>query len=216
MYNAFFAVLLLAVSTPAAAHGALGEGSSFWSGVFHFFVSPLSIVAVAGLVAALTVGSIGSIGRPELPFLAFAISGLCGFLSARFPIHGAALAAAVGVVLVGISAASGHNAKQWLSPVLAALGGTAAGAAVELDTVTWGSASCVGVAIFYFTFVGVAAFQHLQTRPRLQAVMPIALRVVGAWVTAIGALLGALALRAVVALGSATLVTTINVLTFVS
>ena len=196
MHNAFFALVVLAVSAPANAHGALGEGTSFWSGLFHFLVSPLSIAAVAGLVAALTVGRVG---KSELPFLAFAISGLCGFLAARFPVHGAALAAAVGVVVVGISAASGYRAKPWLAPVLAACGGAAAGAAVELDAATWGSATGVGAAIFYFSFVGVAVLQNLQARPKFQAVTPIALRVVGAWVTAIGALLGALALRTIVA-----------------
>lgn len=189
--NAGFVLLMLLVSAPAKAHGALGEGTSFWSGVFHFLVSPLSIAAVAGLVATL------AIGRAELPFAAFAVSGVSGFLLACFPIQGAALAAAAGVVLVGISAASGYKLRGWLPPVLAACGGAAAGAAVELDAVSWGSASGVGVAIFYFTFVGVTASQNLQARHRFQAVTPIALRVVGAWVSAIGALLGALALRSV-------------------
>ena len=186
----------LTASAPAYAHGALGEGTSFWSGAFHLLVSPLSIAAVAGLIAALAAGRVG---KSELPFLAFAISGMCGFLSARFPVHGAALAAAVGVVVVGISAASGYKAKPWLAPVLTACGGAAAGAAVELDAVTWGSASGVGAAILYFSLIGGAVLQNLQARPKFQAVTPIALRVVGAWVTAIGALLGALALRTIVA-----------------
>lgn len=152
-------------------------------------MSPLSISAVAGLVATLTAG------RNTLPFAAFFASGISGFLLAYFPVHGAALAAAAGVVLVGVSAASGYQPQPLLTIALAACGGAAAGAAVELDAVSWGSASGVGVATLYFTFIGVAALQALQRQHRFKAVTPIALRILGAWVTAIGALLAALALR---------------------
>jgi len=78
---------------------------------------------------------------------------------------------------------------------LALAAGLAAGASAQLDVPTWPAALGAGAVVFIAIAAGLAAFDAVPNSARLQSAVAIARRIAGAWVVAIGALLGALAVK---------------------
>lgn len=184
------AALALLCCGPAAAHDAFGSSKSVLTGFLHLVTSPLSIAAVAGLALAL-------LGLEEpWSLVCAAAAGLGTAFAAALPAQVSAYAAPGGVVLVGLTAAIGQQPGRWLAPGLALCAGLAAGKAVELDAVTWEAVIGASGTVVFVTGCALVAHDDIVRFPWVRRILPIARRVLGSWVAAIGLLLGALAIRA--------------------
>lgn len=174
--------------SPAWAHGGLGDAKSVWGGAQHFLTSPLSLAALLGLAAAL-------FGLQERVFFAAAV------LAAVSAAGAAALAgslpaflAPAAVVVVGFSAVAGWTPPLAVALGLGVLGGSAAGIAADLDAPSWQGSIGVAASLLLPLVCALAAAEDLMKSPRLRSVLPIARRVFGSWVAAMGLLMAALAL----------------------
>ena len=192
---ALLAVVLFCAS-PAWAHGSFGTTKPILIGVLHLLVSPLSIAALLGLIIALA-------GVPERQALA---AGVCAAAAAAAAATVPALSghlptsvAPAAVVVIGLTSVFALKPSATGAMLLALLGGAAAGQAADLDAPDWqGIAGIAGVVLF----VVLSALGGSEDLTRtlktklvwLKAVLPIARRVVGSWLAAIGLLLTALAL----------------------
>jgi hypothetical protein len=186
-WTAWLLVAGLACCGPAWAHGGLGDAKSIWGGAEHFLTSPLSLAAMLGLAAVL-------FGTPERVFFpAVVLAGVCAAGAAAlagWPPSGAAPAA---IVAVGLAAVTGWTPQRAAALALAVLGGSAAGLAADLDARSWQGSIGVATALMLPVFGALAASEDLVRLPRLAAVLPIARRVLGSWVAAMGLLMTALA-----------------------
>ncbi|MES2944946.1 MAG: hypothetical protein V4772_18935 [Pseudomonadota bacterium] len=193
---------LLAISlfccSPAWAHDAFGNGKSVLTGALHLLTSPLSIAALLGLILAL-------VGIPErLSFIAGGLAAAASAAAAAAPAFSANLAASTApaaVVVIGLTSVFAIKPSATGVIVLSLLAGTAAGQAADLDTPSWQGVIGVAGVMLFITISALAASEDLsrlvQSKPPwLKAALPIARRVVGSWLAAIGLLLAALALHA--------------------
>lgn len=174
-----FAALLAA---PAEAHGALGGMGPFWSGALHLAVSPLSVASLLGTAAALGGTDVRDAGRAALAGSAL---GACAALAYQVP---GGLAAPAAAVLGGIAVLALRPQGRFALCV-GSLGGIATAIAGRPDTIEWPVGPGAALFIFLGLSLATAAFHELDAR------FPLVRRVAGAWVAAIGLLLGALALR---------------------
>ena len=182
-------VAVLLWSAPAWAHGSVADGKSPLGGALHFFTSPLALAAVVGLVATL-------LGLRERMNLAVnAVAGIAAAASAVLATHVPAFAAPAAVVVVGLSAVAGWKPSNAGALLLAAMGGMAAGVASDLDAPSLQGAIGVAGALVLILGLSLATYHDLSRFPRLMAILPIARRVVGSWVAAIGLLMAALAIH---------------------
>ncbi len=178
---------------PAWAHGGLGDGQSIWSGALHLLTSPLSLAVLAGLVAAL----FGC--REKMVLTAGIVSGFAAAVAAALaPRVSPALAAVTVpalVVLMGLVAVAAWKPGDAGLVALSALAGLAAGVGSGLDTPGWQGVIGVAGSVVLLMGCALAAAHDALAVPRIAALVPIARRVLGAWVAAIGLLTGALAIH---------------------
>jgi hypothetical protein len=92
-------------------------------------------------------------------------------------------------MVVGLAAAAGLKLPSKASLVLGAIGGVAAGAAANIDNP--GIVAAIGAGLASF-LVGGCAFAGFE---KIEPFVPLARRVVGAWIAAIGMLLLTLGLQ---------------------
>jgi hypothetical protein len=174
--------------TSAGAHSAFGTvGASIWTAPYHLATSPLSLAALIGL--ALVLFGIGQ----RASFIAAALAAAAAVLAAALLAHIPPVVAPAAVVAIGLSAVAGWTPPSGLAFILAALAGLAAGSAAELEQPHWQDFASMAVTVLIATLWLLATSGDLSKISRLQAVLPIARRVLGSWVAAIALLLGALA-----------------------
>lgn len=178
--------LLLGACGPALAHGGFANVQPFWSGALHLLLSPLSVAAVIGLVAALPRTA------AALPVPAIALGAGAAFVAAGLGLPVVATAAPIGVIVLGLVAAAARPLPRWADAVLAVLAGLTAGGAAELDAPGWTAGAGVALTMAYGVVCGVAGLAALQRRPALATPVTLARRIAGAWVAALGLLLAAL------------------------
>ncbi|MCY7307012.1 MAG: hypothetical protein LH632_12865 [Rhodoferax sp.] len=155
--------------------------------------SPSALVALVGRVVAF----FGCRERLALvvALLAGSAAGVAAAFGLRIPANIAALAAPAAAVASGLIAVAATKAPDVIAVVLSIAVGLSAGIAAGLDTPGWGSAlgvSCAVTALVGFT---LAVSQDLMTVRRITTLLPLARRVLGAWVAAIGLLTGTLVLH---------------------
>lgn len=172
---------------PAHAHGSLGSAAPFWAGVFHFAISPLAIAAALGFTAAIV-----SIDDRSV-LLAVGIAAVAAFVAVVWAPASWLPYVAIGPIVSGLLAVSGWRAHRLVVAIIAAISGVAIGIASEPDVRTSGGAFGVSVMVMVIASAGVELFLWIAAQ-RWGRVADIARRVLGAWVAAIGLLLGALAL----------------------
>ncbi len=189
--SASLLVAILLIAGPAFAHSEFSAVRPFWSGGLHFLVSPLAVATVVGLIAHL------STSRDESVLWAGCLAGLTALFAARFGALIPATVAATGAVAAGLAAASGWTPHRTVAVLIAALAGIGIGRATELDVPDWSAALGVAFAAAYLTLLGIASLWPLDSRPSLAAPLRIGRRILGAWVAAIGLLLGTLALKGI-------------------
>ncbi len=187
----------LLCASPVWAHGGDGGGKPVLSGAMHLLTSPLSLAALIGLVVALA-------GLPERQSL---LAGFCAAaasaVAAALPAFTTPLAPSIApaaVVVIGLTSLLALKPSTTGAVLLSLLAGMAAGHAAELDTPHWqGIAGIAGVVLFIvLSALGGSEdlARLLTTKMRwLKNALPIARRVVGSWLAAIGLLLCALALN---------------------
>ena len=193
--GAAIAALLATAANPAAAHGGLGGGGGFLSGVFHPFM------AIEHLILLLGLGLLSARVPRERRGPSFALLGV-GLLLGVAVAH-ITPGVAVTVAILGLAVVTGgfvSLAPQKLSAVLLAGLAGLSGLAVGLDTDTitgWQNGlpalatSTAGLATgVYLIVLDAAALASLAARPPF----PIAVRVAGSWIAAIGLMLLALSL----------------------
>jgi hypothetical protein len=212
----------LLLAGPAWAHGV--DASPLWGGALHVLTSPLALAALLGLVAALfgieeqlcfSVAAMTAVTAASAAVLtavfASYLAGLAGAGSAQTggasvsPAGGRFLVMAwanfspalapLGVVLVGLAALVGWRHTQRAALGLAILAGITAGIAAQLDNGRWQSVLGLTGCVALITIVGLIAFHELKRFSSLQSILPIARRVLGSWVMALGLLLAVLAVR---------------------
>jgi len=174
---------------PALAHDAFGGGKPLFSGAAHLLTSPLSLAAMFGLLAS------AADAKDPWPIIAGAIAGTLAVVGVMLPQALAYWMGPVGAILVGLVAAAGLKPVPWRLAALAFAAGLAAGASAQLDVPTWPAALGAGAVVFIAIAAGLAAFDAVPNSARLQSAVAIGRRIAGAWVVAIGALLGALAVK---------------------
>jgi hypothetical protein len=172
---------------PVWAHGGLGDAKSIWGGAQHFLTSPLSLAALLGLAAAL----FGTTERVFFP--AIVLAGVCAAGAAALAGGLPSAAAPAAIVLIGLAAVAGWTPTRAAALALAVVGGSAAGLAADLDARSWQGSIGVAAALMLPLFGALAASEDLIKLPRLAAILPIARRVLGSWVAAMGLLMTALA-----------------------
>jgi hypothetical protein len=193
-YALFGAVLLM--PSIAHAHAMFGSAAPFWSGVLHFFVTPLALAAAIGLMAVLA----GSTER--VIFWAVSSAALATFFAADFLVAAGLpislqIAVPVAVAAVGLFAVTGANPTLWPACVIAVIGGVAAGIASGADARDWGGSLGAALVMLVLISWGATALVRLQTSRKLAAIIPIARRVLGAWIAAIALLAAALSLLSI-------------------
>jgi len=174
---------------PAWAHGALGGGEGILSGLTHFSTSPVSLASLVGLLASVYVVHEDKVAGLVIP--AAISAGIASFLAGVCPAYLAPLATAT----LGLVAVFGLRVTNTASILLALVAGFAGGVAADLDPPSL--ARAVGVAIAQAALLGGAlyALPELDRIKRMRKVLPIARRVLGSWVTAIGLLMAVLGLH---------------------
>lgn len=172
----------------AWAHGVFGSDTSIWTASYHLLTSPLSLAALIGLAMALF-----GIREPA-SFIASALAAALSVAATMLLPHIPPVVAPAAVVVIGLCAVAGWKPPTAVAFPLAALAGLAAGAAAELEQPRWQDLAGMGATVLIATFWLLATAENLSqgSGPRLRAVLPIARRVLGSWVTAIALLLGAL------------------------
>jgi hypothetical protein len=176
-------------SSPAWAHDAFGNGKSVWTGALHLLTSPLAVAAMVGLVLAL-------FGVQERMSLVAAVcAAATSALAAAVPAQIPAFAVPAVVVVLGLSAAAGLKPSKPVAVLLSLLAGLAAGAASDLDNPSWQGVIGIAGVMLFVTISALAALEDLARVAWLKNILPIARRILGSWVSAIGLLLGALAIR---------------------
>jgi hypothetical protein len=186
-------VSTLFAAAPAWAHGGLGDGQSIWSGALHLLTSPLSVAALVGLTAAL-------FGCREKILLAVALvsgvaAGVAAALGPHIPANVAAWAGPAAVVVVGLVAVAALLLPDVAALALSLLAGLAAGLASGLDAPGWQGVIGVAGSATFLLGCALSASHDLLALRRIASVLPVARRVLGAWVAAIGLLTGALAIH---------------------
>ncbi len=155
----------------------------------HLLTSPLAVAATAGLVLAL-------LGIQERMSLVAAVcAAATSALAAAVPTQIPAFAVPAAVVVLGLIAAAGLQPSRPGTVLLSSLAGLAAGTASDLDTPSWQGVIGVAGVMLFVTVSALAALDDLARLAWLKNVLPIARRILGSWVAAIGLLLGALAIR---------------------
>lgn len=180
----------LSCSSLAWAHGAFGESSSMWSGVFQLLTSPLALAALVGVAVA------GAGVRDPWSPAAAGVAGVAAALAATWPALFATWMAPASVVPIGLAAVAALRPAPLIVMVLAVCGGLAAGRAADLDEVSTAGVAGVGASSAILVVLLLVFIDDLAKFQRLRAVVPIARRVLGSWVAAIALLLVALSLRA--------------------
>ena len=188
-----FTVLLVAnglfYSNAALAHDAFGNDKSVWTGALHLLTSPLAVAAMVGLVLAL-------FGVHERMSLVAAVcAAATSALAAAVPTQIPAFAVPAAVVVLGLSATAGLKPSRLGTVLLSLLAGLAAGTASDLDNPSWQGVIGIAGVMLFVTISALAALDDMTRLPSLTNVLPIARRILGSWVAAIGLLLGALAIR---------------------
>ena len=174
---------------PVWAHDAFGNGKSVWTGALHLLTSPLAVAAMVGLVLAL-------FGVQErMSLVAAGCAAVTSALAAAAPAQIPAFAVPAAVVVLGLSAAAGWKPSRLGAVLLSLLAGLAAGAASDLDNPSWQGVIGIAGVMLFVTISALAALEDLARLAWLKNVLPIARRILGSWVAAIGLLLGALTIR---------------------
>jgi hydrogenase/urease accessory protein HupE len=172
---------LLCAAAPARAHLGDGAGAPFWDGALHVLTAPLAVAMVIGTAAA--VARCEPDRRIECVALLAVIAAAA---SAWLPQHWSHVAA-LGAIAVGACAVLDARPSRALAYALTALAGMAVGVASRLDVPGLAAALGAGLA------AGLGMAWCVEGLARIGERVPIARRVLGAWVVAIGALTGALA-----------------------
>ena len=174
---------------PALAHEAFGGGKPLFSGAAHLLTSPLSLAAMVGLLASM------ADAKDPWPIIAGAIAGTLATVGVMLSEALAYWTGPAGAILVGLVAVAGPKPVPWAMAALSCAAGLSAGSSAQLDVPTWPAALGAGTVVFITTAAGLAAFDALPASARLQSAVAMARRITGAWVVAIGVLLGALAVK---------------------
>lgn len=189
---AWLALALVALATPAHAHGTLPGGGGFYAGLAHPFLAWEHLLLLVALGLLLGRHPRGS-ARIALLALALALAAGLAFGTAR------AWPEAAGAVLIATLVAGAAIATAMPVPPLAATALAAAcGLAIGLDTgvpVPQGGVAfapyagvLVGVFLIALDTMALASVAH---RPP----GPIAVRIAGSWIVAVAAMLLALQLQ---------------------
>lgn len=173
-------------AAPAWAHGELGGGEGILSGLTHFATSPLAIAGLLGLSAAVYVVDEKRVAGIAVP--AGLVAGASSFLVGLAPSY---LAPSL-IALVGLIAVFGVKLTDVAAILLALVAGFAAGVAADLDPPTVARAAGVAIAQAALLSSALHALPELDKVRALQGVLPIARRVLGSWIAAMGLLMAAL------------------------
>lgn len=186
-----FAVVcsLLLCCGSALAHGGLQGSQSLWGGALHFLTSAVSLAALAAMLAVL----FGIAERLALGVAAVAgaSAGIASALAEVLPVYTAPSV----LVMVGLTAVLGWKPSRTGSILIAALTGLAAGLAADLDAPSWAGGTGVACTAMFVSGCALAVSRDLASVPKLAYIVPVAKRVLGSWVAAIGMLMAALAIH---------------------
>ncbi len=189
MKRPIIAAIAILCSTAAWAHGELGGGQGILSGLAHFLSSPISLACLVGLVAVVYVVEEE---RVSAIVIAAAVSaGLSSFLAGSGPAYVAPIVTA----LVGLTAVAALKPSNTAAILMGIACGFASGLAADLDPPSLARAAGVSIAQAGLLSSALYTLPDLDRVRKLQSVLPIARRVVGSWVAAIGLLMAALAMQ---------------------
>lgn len=158
-----------------------------WDGALHILASPLSLAALVGassVLAGINERHIFAIS------LSAAVSAGVAFLAASYL---PAFATPAMIALVGLIGVSAWRPPTTFAYGIAIFAGLSGGLAAELESPS--IATVLGVFLTEIFILGgtLTAYQDLASLEKLEEVLPVAKRVLGSWVAAIGLLMAALA-----------------------
>ena len=99
------------------------------------------------------------------------------------------------VVVVGLCAVIGRKPSAVGALLVSIIAGLAGGVAADVDGPTWPGAIGIAGAMLFPVACALAAAHDIGSINKLQSVLPIARRVLGSWVAAIGLLMTTLAIH---------------------
>jgi hypothetical protein len=171
------------------AHPGFGAGRSAGSGALHLLIAPLAWVAIAGLLAAIA----GVRRSVALRCAVMAAAATC--VAAARPDLLPSLLPPMLAVLLGLAGVVRVPLRARVAVPLSLAAGLVAGAATGLDEIA--APAVLGAACSMLLIVGaaLAGYPCLHRIRHAERVLPLARRVVAAWVAAIALLLLALAVR---------------------
>ncbi len=183
-------VVCLLGFSPVWAHTGLNGTKAVWDGALHILTSPLSLAALVGAIAVLA-------GIRER--LIFAISviaatsaGTAFLISGYMP----KFAPPAMIAVVGLLGVAAWRPSATFALVIAVFAGLAGGFAAELDAPSGLTIGGVFLAVMIILGGVLTAYQDLASLQKLAPILPIAKRVLGSWVAAMGLLMATLALHA--------------------
>jgi hydrogenase/urease accessory protein HupE len=187
---AFWFLSATGMPTAAFAHVDLETVPTFWSGALHVLVTPLAVATIVGLGAALARAS------DRAGVAAFGAIGGGAIAAGMLALPALADVAAGGTVIVGLAAAMVRRMPLAAAVLLSLVAGAAAGTLAAPPTPAILPALGTGFA------AALLCLATVEIATRLPRPLQLAPRIIGAWVAAIGLLMGALALRASVQLAT--------------
>ena len=172
---------------PAWAHGGLKGSSAIWDGALHVMASPLSIAALLGTATVL--GGLHVRLVYAIALVATLFAGVALLSSGYLPPY----TAPVLIAVLGLIGVSGWHPPAIVAMMIAAIAGFAGGLAAELDRPSIFTIMGVLMTEAIVTVGLLTAYQDIADLKRVAPILPIAKRVLGSWIAAIGLLMTTLA-----------------------
>ena len=153
----------------------------------------LLTILLTSYLADLTSANPVSVGLAQAIRASFGLYSI-SFLAVLWANFSQALAP-VGVACIGLIALIGWRHTRTAAISLGLLAGGVVGLAAQLDNGYWQSVLGLMASTAFMAACGLITFRWLKRLPHLQPILPIARRVLGSWVVALGLLLAVLAVR---------------------
>lgn len=183
-------ILCLLFCSPVWAHSGLVGMRALWDGALHVLATPLSLAALVGACTVLT----GANERHVLYLsLCAAVTAALAFLTSSYLPACTAPAIIAILGLVGVGAWRLSAGQYFLVAIFAGLAG---GLAADVDAPSSLTIAGVFLAEISVLYGLLITYQDLASVQKLATVLPIAKRVLGSWIAAIGLLMTALVFHA--------------------
>lgn len=155
-----------------------GSTALFWSGVLHFFVTPLAWIAVITLAIALVDAA------ESVIFLAITTAAITTFFTAEFIAMLPLNITLLEIAFIAAISAIGLMPSRVLASVIALVGGVATGIVVAMDNQDWGASLGASITLLILGSWLTAGLAQMQSMEKLSKIVFFARRIGGVLIVA--------------------------------